>query len=117
MKSRTYFISILAVMALLVITGCKEQTELAFINSNDSADNINDIIFNGSTTWSKSGGYARGTQTESKEVSSTSGTIDVSIWNGTDYVSATNIITNDVPNSISIDEGSSEVVVLIVYIP
>jgi hypothetical protein len=105
-------ICITIIIASLIIVagiGCNnEKTELAWKNEAGAA--INDIIWaNDDERWSKPGGYEDGTKTESKEVSKLDGTVVASIFSGNGFVEGEVRIAETGSNSLSLNEGSSEV--------
>ncbi len=107
---RTIIITItIAALMLFAGIGCNnDKTELAWIN--DAGNPINDIVWaDGDEVWSKSGGYADGTQTEFKEVDKLNGTVIASIYNGSEFREGSVVIKETNSNSLSLNEGSSEV--------
>ena len=101
----------IAIASLIIVTGIgcnNEKTELAWIN--DAGEAINDIIWaNGDEQWSKPGGYEDGTKTESKEVSKLNGSVVASILDNNEFKSGEVIIKETNSNSLTLNEGSSEV--------
>lgn len=116
MNKFSLFTLIFLVGAVLLVASCKEQTELAFINSADSEDSINTIVWaDGDVNWEKTGGYAEGEETSSKEVSELDGDVICNIDDGTgEFVTGVVQVEGKDGNSLSLDEGSSETYTLIV---
>ncbi|MEW6526292.1 MAG: hypothetical protein AB1444_06445 [Spirochaetota bacterium] len=109
MKKSLVTITIIS-MILYAGIGCNQDnpTELAWIN--DAGNPINDIIWaDGDAKWSKSGGYADQSQTESKEVNKLEGTVVASIDEGSGFQEGTVIIEETNSSSLTLNEGSSEV--------
>ena len=101
------------IASLIIVTGIgcnNDKTELAWINGTGTGYAINDIIWaNGDEQWSKPGGYEDGTKTESKEVSKLDGTVVASIFSDNRFVEGEVRIAETGSNSLSLNEGSSEV--------
>lgn len=108
---RKYFIFLIAIVALVIVAGVgcnNETTELAWIN--EAGSDINDIVWSGGDqTWSKEGGYADNEQTESKKVTKLDGTVEAAIFESGEFQVGTVTIKEAGSNSLSLNEGSSEV--------
>lgn len=106
---RTIIITItIAALMLFAGIGCNDKTELAW--KNDAGNNINDIVWaNGDQMWSKPDGYVDGTRTEFKEVNKLNGTVIASINDGDEFKEGNVTIAETSSNSLSLNEGSSEV--------
>lgn len=88
MKKILFIIPVLAAASLFF--GCGDDKKLAFINSADSDGAINNIVWaDGDQNWSTSEGYAKETQTESKDVKTSVGSVACDVSDGTSFVSAT----------------------------
>jgi heat shock protein HslJ len=97
--------------AAFIGCGSSNNTELSFTNSNNSDGAINDIVWNtNEVTWSQTNGYARNTTTESKEVSSTTGSVGCNVIIGSDVIAADVTFpdnTSGTGSGLSLKDGSS----------
>ncbi len=116
MKRLMTFMMMAAVAAMVACTS--ETTEVAWVNSNVSLNAINNIVWaSGDQQWSTAGGYANtDVQTETREVNKLAGTVECDIDDGGgNFIPATiNSINGNPVNSLTLNEGSSEVFVLVV---
>lgn len=110
------FMMMAAVAAMVACSS--DTTEVAWVNSSESAAAINNIVWaNGDQQWSTAGGYPDAdVKTETKEVNKLAGTVECDIVDGGgNFVPAKiNSINGNPINSLTLNEGSSEVFVLVV---
>ena len=117
MKKLTTFIMMAAFAAMVACSA--DTTEIAWVNSSASTEAINNIVWaSGDQQWSTPGGYADAdVKTETKEVNRMTGIVECDIDDGGgNFVPATiNSINGNPVNSLVLNEGSSEVFVLVVH--
>ena len=112
---RMSMISILLFVASLLWISCNEDetTELAWINGEGSTGAINDIIWgDDDAIWAKTNGYAKGDQTESKEVNQLAGEVACTADTGEEFVEANVTIEGIESSALTLDEGESYVYTL-----
>jgi len=105
--------SILAFSALLLFAACgSDKTELSFKNSTDSEGPIKEIIWaEGDANWGEEE-VAENSVSSSKEVNETTGRIECAVDDGSGFGSATIASESTGTETVSIDEGSSNVVTI-----
>ncbi len=118
MKRLTTFMMMAAFAAMVACSA--DTTEIAWVNSSGSAAAINNIVWaSGDQQWSTAGGYANtDVQTETREVNKLAGTVECDILDGGgNFIPATiNSINGNPVNSLTLNEGSSEIFTLEVSI-
>lgn len=115
MKRLMTFMMMAAFAAMVACSS--DTTEIAWVNSSGSAAAINNIVWaSGDQQWSTAGGYANtDVQTETREVNKLAGTVECDLWDGGDFVpTPIDSINGNPVNSLVLNEGSSEVFVLVV---
>lgn len=115
MKRLMTFMMMAAFAAMVACSS--DTTEIAWVNSNGSLNAINNIVWaSGDQQWSTAGGYANtDVQTETREVNKLAGTVECDLWDGSDFVpTPIDSINGNPVNSLVLNEGSSEVFILVV---
>jgi len=118
MKRLVILLFVLGAVAFMASCG-SEVTEVAWKNDSGSEDKINEILWNsGEVVWNAADGFAPGSSpTESKEVASSAGKVNCSIWDtgvGA-YKTDPQIQVNGSSNtSLILSEGSSNTYTLYV---
>ena len=104
---------IFAVSTLLLFAACgSDKTELSIKNGEQSEDKISEIVWAaGDANWGDEE-VAPNSISSPKEVNETTGQITCGIFNGTNYDEATVISESTGTETVSIDEGSSNVVTI-----
>lgn len=102
-------ISLFAFAFILTVCGNDKATEVAWTNSANSAAAINDIAWaSGDQTWNGGDdGYAKEEKTESKEVSSTVGSVSCEVLQGQDFTEADVEVEGVTGSTITLAEGET----------
>ncbi len=105
---KTFFV----LSALLLFAACGAKTELAIKNSDQTGEPIKDIVWaEGDAKWEEEV-VAENSVSSSKEVNETTGQITCSVYDGSAYNEATVISEQTGTPTVTIDEGSSNVVTI-----
>ncbi|MBN2041820.1 MAG: hypothetical protein JW864_17420 [Spirochaetes bacterium] len=108
MKRFSVILSVLFVVSLMFIACNEDKTELGWINGSSGA--IDEIVWaDGDEEWTKDGGYDEDVQTESKEVSETTGSVECAINPGTGFEAASVNIKDVGGSTLNLSEGESYV--------
>ena len=104
------FLPVLAIAISFI--ACNGNTELAVKNANGSDGSINDIVWqkasgSADTSWSEE--VAQGSTSSAKEVGTNNGKIECTVEDGGDFVTAEVRIAGESGNSVSLNDGESQV--------
>ncbi|MCX7679711.1 MAG: hypothetical protein N2316_10905 [Spirochaetes bacterium] len=88
-----------------------EVTEVAWKNSTDSSGTVKDIVWaEGDAVWNEE--VEKGRVSSAKEVDKTEGTVECSVYNGSEFVVAEQVRVNGQLGAVRLNEGSSQVLTL-----